>query len=56
MGLNHVFGISNYSSPRWKSCPQEDLYTELKQWKILENDGQVKVKWFVAYVPQQDSV
>lgn len=41
----------------WKFCPQEDFYTELKQVKIhIENDGKVKVKWFVAYVSQQECV
>lgn len=56
MGLNHVLGISNCSSPMWKFYPQQEFYTELKQLKIpIENDRKGKGKWFVVYVSQQHS-
>lgn len=43
MGLNHVYGISNYSRLMWKFCPQEDFYTAMEHLEIpIENYVKVK--------------
>lgn len=45
MGLNHVYGISNYSRLMWKFCPQEDFYTAMEHLEIpIENYVKVKGK------------